>query len=300
MEAGAWQVVLTHRLGSVDAAVTQARQRNLAVSLGILFILAVSVGIILVSAQRERRLARQQMEFVSAVSHELRTPLAVICSAGENLADGVVSDADQTRRYGTLVRNEGRRLADMVEQVLDFAGMQSGQRKYKLEPVDVSDVIDDALSTFEMQLRDSDIVVEKRVAIELPQVLADRPALVRGIQNLIGNALKYGQAGNWLSVRSEAGGEHVKIIVEDRGAGISPFDLPHIFEPFYRGRSVVDAQIKGSGLGLSLVKQIVEAHNGTITVESASGRGTTFTIILPVVDAMPNLVSSHDQAYSPR
>ncbi len=294
-----WQVVLTHQLGSVDAAVMQARNKNLAINFGILLVLAVSVAFILLSVQRERRLAQQQLEFVSAVSHELRTPLAVICSAGENLADGVVANDEQTRQYGALVRNEGRRLAEMVEQVLDFAGIQSGRKTYKLEPTEVSDVIDRALEMFEMQIRESGITLEKRVPLNLPTLMADRPAIVRAVQNLIANALKYGAAGNWLSVRAESTPVGANIVVEDHGGGISSVDMPHIFEPFYRGRSVIDAQIQGSGLGLSLVKQIVEAHDANITVASEPNR-TTFTIAFTLATTPLQPIRAHDQAYSSR
>jgi two-component system phosphate regulon sensor histidine kinase PhoR len=298
--AGGWQLILTHRAGSLDAAVAQTRQRNLVISFTILLLLTLSVGLILISAQRERRLARQQLEFVSTVSHELRTPLAVICSASENLADGVVRSEEQTRQYGSLIRSEGRRLAEMVEQVLDFAGIQSGRKAYRLEPTDVSDVIDRALEIFEMQIRDSGVVLEKGLASELPQILADRPALIRALQNLISNALKYGDGGKWISLRADLSGDKVNIVVADRGQGISAVDLPHIFEPFYRGRSVVEAQIQGSGLGLALVKQIVDAHGAKISVESTPSAGCSFIISIPVAGAVSNFVGSHDQAYSPR
>src|SRR5207245_1411500 len=152
-----------HRAGSLDAAVSQLRRRNLFVSFSILALLAASVAIVLASTARAHRLVRQQMEFVSAVSHELRTPLAVICSAGENLADGVVQDSDGTKKYGALVRNEGRRLAEMVEQVLDFAGIQSGKKTYRFEPADVDDIINRAVETFEMQIHEGGVVLEKRV-----------------------------------------------------------------------------------------------------------------------------------------
>ncbi len=291
-----WQLVLQHHAGSVDAAVAQARQRNLAIGFSILLLLALSVGLIVMSAQCERRLAQQQMEFVSAVSHELRTPLAVICSAAENLADGVVHDGEQTRQYGALVRNEGRRLADMVEQILDFAGIQSRRKATRLELTDVAEVVDRAMETFEMQIRDTGFVVEKRIADGLPQIMADGPALVRALQNLISNGLKYGQAGKWLAVRAEASANSIHIMVEDHGGGISPLDLPHIFEPFYRGRAVIDAQIKGSGLGLSLVQQIVELHHAQITVHSDPATGSSFIIALPLHGAASDFVGSHDQA----
>src|SRR5262249_2849361 len=139
----------THRAGSLETAVARARTTNLAIGFGILLLLALSMALTLVAVQRERRLAQQQMDFVSGVSHALRTPLAVICSAGENLADGVVEDPQQSRQYGVLVRNEGRRLAEMVEQVLDFAGIQSGKSRYRFEPLDVEDLITGALEMFE-------------------------------------------------------------------------------------------------------------------------------------------------------
>jgi signal transduction histidine kinase len=280
-DSGAWQLVATHRAGSVDAAVAQLRLRNLAISFGILVLLTLSIAIILISLQRERRLAMQQLDFVSAVSHELRTPLAVICSAGENLADGIVNEPEQMRQYGTVVRDEGRRLSEMVEQVLHFAAMRSRRKIYNLQATEIADVIDRALATFEIPIRESGFTVEKRIDQGLPDVIADRSTLVRAVQNLISNALKYGRAGRWLSVRASLVSEGVLISVGDRGPGVSPTDLPHIFDPFYRARSVVDAQIEGSGLGLSLVKQIVEVHHGRVQVDSAPGCGACFSIVVP-------------------
>jgi two-component system sensor histidine kinase SenX3 len=295
-----WELVLTHRAGSLEAAVARSRARNLAIGFGILLLLAISVGLTLVSVQRERRLAQQQMDFVSAVSHELRTPLAVICSAGENLADGVVEDQQATRQYGALVRNEGRRLTELVEQVLDFAGIQSGKSRYRFEPTDLGELIDRALEMFEMQIQESTFTVEKRVSPNLPMVMADRPAFVQVLQNLIGNALKHGKSGKFLSVRAESANRNVTLTVEDHGAGISSIDLPHVFEPFYRGRAARDAQIKGSGLGLSLVKQILELHGASIRADSPASGGTTFTISIPGIEPLSDVIGSNNQAYSPR
>jgi signal transduction histidine kinase len=290
-----WQLVLTHQAGSLDAAVERARIENLAIGFGILILLGVSMGLTLVSVQRERRLAERQMEFVSAVSHELRTPLAVICSAGENLADGVVENPDQTKEYGALVRNEGRRLAEMVEQVLDFAGIQSGRKTYRFESLQVREIIDRALDTFEIPIRENGMAVEKRVPLQLPDIRGDRSALIRAVQNLIANALKYGSSGNWLSLRAESKPPFVTIVVEDRGPGITHTDLLHVFEPFYRARTVVDAQIKGTGLGLSLVKQILDAHGATVTVDSIPNKSTSFTIAIPVATAQSDVVLSQPQ-----
>jgi signal transduction histidine kinase len=279
-DGGAWQLVVTHRAGSVDAAIAQVRRRNLAISTGILLLLALSMAMIMISTNRAQRLAQQQIEFASAVSHELRTPLAVICSAGENLADGVVADPAQARQYGMVVRDEGRRLSQMIEQVLDFSGIQSERKTYKFRPTDIGEVIQCALDLCETQIREHGFGVEMDIAADMPVVQADKPALVRALQNLISNALKYGGTNRWIGIRAWSTPAEVCITVDDRGDGISSEDLPHIFEPFYRGRNVVDAQIQGSGLGLSLVQKIVEAHKGSVSVTSTSGQGSSFRIVL--------------------
>jgi len=280
-DSGAWQLVVTHRSGSVDAAVAEARARNLAISFGILLVLAISVAMIVVSTGRAQRLAQQQMEFVSAVSHELRTPLAVICSAGENLADGLVSGPEHAQLYGTLVRDEGRRLSGMIEQVLDFAGIRSGRRIYNLRKTSIGEVISQALAVFNPQIQQLGFVVDLRVSENLPQITVDKAALIRAVQNLIGNALKYSGQSRWIDIRAFTGAHALSIAVEDRGSGIPDDELGHIFEPFYRGRGATDSQIRGSGLGLSLVKNIVEAHGGTVGVTSTVGRGSIFQIDLP-------------------
>ena len=154
-EQGAWEVRARHRSGSLETIVARSRRRNLAISLGVLGLLAASLVLALAAAQRQQRLARQQMEFVAAVSHELRTPLAVICSAGENLADGVVADGAQVKRYGALIQTEGRRLGDMVERVMEFAGISSGTAVRALADVDISKVVAEAADALRRDARRS-------------------------------------------------------------------------------------------------------------------------------------------------
>ena len=282
---GAWQLVLQHTAGSLDAAVNQARRRNLWLSFGILGVLGAGVCLIVINAQRSERLAAQQMDFVATVSHELRTPLAVIRSAAQNLSAGVVLDASQARKYGEVIDAEGRRLTDMVEQVLEYAGLSGGRRPASARPLDVGAVAREALASCEALLPDEHFDVSVDIAGDLPPVVADEGAIRRALQNLVTNAVKYGADGRWLglSVRRGAtrGREEVQLTVADRGRGIEADDLPHIFDAFYRGRRAVDEQIHGNGLGLSLVKRIAEAHGGRVTVRSAPGEGTAFTIHLP-------------------
>jgi signal transduction histidine kinase len=285
-DTGRWQAILTHRSGSLDTAVASARRRNIVISGGILLVLSVSVAMIIVLSRRTAALARQQMEFVAGVSHELRTPLAVIRSAGENLADGVISEREQVRRYGALIEGEGRKLTEMVEQALEFAGIQSGRKTYELRPVEPGGIIEQAVAACQVLIRESGFEIEKEIEPHLPMVAADAAALNRSIQNLLSNAMKYGGESRWIKIkalRSETGPRaEVQITVQDRGIGIPASEVQHIFEPFYRARDVAAAQIRGSGLGLSLVKHIIEAHNGRVSVESAQGRGSAFTLHLPL------------------
>ena len=311
--------MVTHSSGSLEAAVSSQRRRNLFVSSSVLGLLGASMGLLVLATRRAQRLARQQMEFVAAVSHELRTPLAVIRSAAENLADGVVHDEAQIRSYGELMRTEGRRLTDMVEQILEFAGIQSGQRGFALRPVGVGPLLHDIVSASSGLIESAGLVVEFDIPADLPAVLGDEPALRRAFQNLIDNAIKYGAAGGSIRVSARqtgalvtpksrgGGGGDVSITVADRGIGIEAADQARIFEPFYRAADVVAAQVQGAGLGLSLVQRIVVAHGGRVTVKSAPREGSAFTVHLPAADraavVQPDHSSSADapglQAFRP-
>jgi signal transduction histidine kinase len=281
---GNWQLILTHRAGSLDAAISSLRLRDLLLSFGILLLLASSMAMMVITTRRAQRLAQQKMDFVAAISHELRTPLAVIRSAGENLADGVVLDPQRARQYGAVIHHEGRRLTEMVEQALEFAGVRAHQQSFDLRPVEIHDLIERALLDCQARLTEGEFQVEQEIAPDLPQLMADSQALRRAFQNLISNAIKYSGERRWIKVSARAWtsrrGPEIRISVQDRGIGIAAADLPHIFEPFYRSRSVISTDIHGTGLGLNLVKQIVEAHGGRVQVESTIGQGSTFTIYL--------------------
>ena len=280
-----WTVLLQHSAGSLDKAVAQIRQRNLWLSFGILSVLVAGIGLVVINARRSERLAAQQMDFVATVSHELRTPLAVIRSAAQNLSAGVVHDASQAQRYGDLIEAEGRRLTDMVEQVLEYAGLSGNRQNLRARPIDLGAVVQDVMSASAALIDADEFTVAVEIDTDVPLVLADEGAVRRAFTNLVTNAIKYGGDGRWIGVALRhvkvRGRSEVQLSVRDRGRGIDPEDLPHVFEAFYRGRYAVDRQIHGNGLGLSLVKRIAEAHGGRVTVQSAPGEGATFTLHLP-------------------
>jgi signal transduction histidine kinase len=284
-DEGVWQLVVKHRRGSVEAAVNGLRTRHLIVSFGVLLVLAATVALVMVASQRARRLAALQMNFVAGVSHELRTPLAVISSAAENLAHGVVADQQQLQRYSASILKQSRQLSQLVEQVLLFAATQQKQGHYLLRPIHVGQVIDAALENTAGMAAAAGVTVERHVEPGLPPAAADFAALSQCLQNLITNAIKYGGEGRWMKVsaaarREDSAVREIEITVEDRGIGISPDEIKQIFEPFYRSPAVAGSNVHGTGLGLPLARTVIEAMRGHLTVTSAPGTGSAFTIHL--------------------
>jgi signal transduction histidine kinase len=280
-------LVVKYKSGSLEQTVHQTRRRNLAFSFGALLILSGSIALLTLTAFRSRKLAAQQMEFVAGVSHELRTPLAVIQSTSYNLSKGMIADPRRVQQYGEVIQNESRRLTQQVEQMLSFAGIQSGRQHYDLRPVLVEETIERAFAEYAAAFAADDWQIEKRIDPELPLVLVDAQALESTIKNLLQNALKYAASGKHLSIRSEANyGKHkeIQITVADQGTGIDPKDLPHIFKPFYRGKKAWDSPAPGTGLGLSLIERHLQAFGGRVTVKTSPGGGTAFTLHLPALD----------------
>jgi signal transduction histidine kinase len=279
-----WVLVVRHRGGSLAQAVATVRRRNLAVGFGVLALLGTAAVLLAVGGQRARHLARQQLEFVAGVTHELHTPLAAIRSAGQNLADGVVSEPGQTRRYGELIQKEGGRLSALVTQVLDFAGIESGSRTYATEPVSVAHLVDEVVGDLGLVLEQTGMTIEADIPGDLPDLRGDADALRRALENVVTNATKFARQGGWIGIRALASPDRrtVTLEVDDRGPGIPRAERERVLEPFYRGHGAREIQAPGSGLGLGLVRHVVEAHGGRVRVSGRPGGGTTVALELPV------------------
>ena len=278
-----WVLAVRPAEGSLDAALARARRGNLAVSIGILLLLAFAAAALALTTRRAQAQARRQLEFTAAVSHELRTPLAAIRSLADNLADGIVRQPEQARRYGRELARQGERLTEMVEQVLALGSLEARQRAPEVAPVDLAPLVAEAAAAAAKAFEGAHL--ETDLAPDLPPVPADPPALRRAVENLVTNALKHGGDGGderRVRVRLHAPppGREVRIEVADRGPGIPPEDREHLFEPFFRGRRARDAQRPGAGLGLHLVRRVAEVHGGRVEVETGAG-GSTFTLCLP-------------------
>jgi signal transduction histidine kinase len=247
---------------------------------------------LLVGSQRAHRLAQRQVEFVAAVSHELRTPLAAIGSLGQNLADGLILEPEQVRRYGALIQREGSRLGSMVEQVLELSGILSGRRAPPLQPTELADLVEGALEDCRGLIAEKGARVEIDLPGDLPRLAAEPASLRRAVANLLGNAVKHGGERPWARISARIAddrhGARLLLTVADRGPGILPEDLPHLFEPFYRGKPAREGQIPGSGLGLALVRLVALAHGGAAQVDTSGGEGSVFTLALPVAGPPPD------------
>lgn len=281
------RLLTKHEAGSLEIAVSNLRRKNLAISFGILMVLALGAGVVIVSGQRARTLGKLQMEFAAGVSHELRTPLAVIQSAAHNLRSGVVKDREGIEEYATIVQKEARRLSTMVEQVMTYAETQSGRKRYDIGPVDLNEVVDRALQHMAIPLSDAKATVENRMDPALPPAAADEVALTQCVQNLLSNAVKYGSGANSVQVEIESAVDRdagkISISVIDHGTGVPPGDERHLFDPFHRGVNAA-TNTPGNGLGLHLVRTIMESQKGTVSYRRAEQGGACFTLTLPLGD----------------
>jgi len=275
---------LKHRAGSLERAVEGVRRRNLAMAFGILLILGAGLITVVISSQRAHTLGKLQMEFAAGVSHELRTPLAVIRSAAHNLRSGIVRDKEGVEEYAKIVQEEARRLSEMVEEVLLYSETQSGRKKYKLEPIDVNEIVDRALSNLSPTIDLEDCELTTRIDPDLPPVKADAAALTQCLQNLLSNAFKYGKSGTRAQIeivaRKDLSSHEVGLSVTDYGPGIDDADQRQLFEAFYRGKNA-GPNTPGNGLGLHLVKSIMQAQGGRVSFTPPSHGGASFTLHIP-------------------
>jgi len=280
-----WEVKIKYRNGSLDNLVSSARNRNLLISYGILLILGLSIIFIFISSRRARSLARRQAAFAANLSHDLRTPLAVIRSAGENIADGLVSDQSQIKKYGRLIRDEGKRLSNMVENTLSFARTQASNGSYKFDKIEINEIILESIRSVQNSASGADIKITKEIEAASALINGDASALKTAIGNLLDNAVKYSDGSKEIKISSavDQGKNTIIIRIADQGIGIPESELSNIFEPYYRG-SNNKPDTPGSGLGLSIVKNIIDAHNGKIYTAAGSKGGSIFTIELPLLN----------------
>ncbi len=272
-------------------------------------VILAGVAVILFAAEKERRMSAMKSEFVANVSHELKTPLALVRMFGEMLQSGRVASPQKQQEYLDIIVSESERLSALIENVLDFAKVERGRGAYDFAEADVSDAVSKAVAVYKYRAEREGIEIAARIEPNIIARIDDR-AIQLAVINLIDNALKYAPEGKIVDVRAEREGGQVAIRVTDRGQGVPAGDRQRIFERFVRGENTLgkDARpVRGSGIGLSLVKHIAESHGGAITVEEADetteiapdsdespdsdavrakrNKGATFLLKLPLLDS---------------
>lgn len=236
--------------------------------------------IVLRDITHARKLEQMRTEFVANVTHELRTPLTSIRGFAETLLDGALEDPETARSFVEIIKREGEHLGALIEDLLDLSRIESGRMRMQPETVQLAALVTESLAGLTQKASAQSIHLEITVPAEL-RLVADPSRLAQILINLVDNALKYTPAGGFVRVQAVELNEYVRFQVSDTGSGMPKADLPRIFERFYRVDKARTRKTGGTGLGLSIVKHIVEAHGGSISVESDLGQGTTFTFLLP-------------------
>lgn len=283
-----WILAIQHRGESLIDGINRTRQKNFAVSGFLLLLLVLNIALLTIVGVRAQKFNKLQMDFVASVSHELRTPLTAIFSAAENIHDGVIRDKSALIDYGSLVMGKSRQLMEYVDRILLFASIRSGKDRYNIRQLQVSEILQQVRKNVAPLIIEESRVIEEDVEPSLPLVSGDLRAVCGCLENLITNAIKYSGIDRRIRVSAKLetteSGKQVAIAIQDRGMGIHGSELKHIFEPFYRSPEARQAQIPGTGLGLSVCKHLAEAMGGRVSVKSEVGLGSTFTLYLRAAD----------------
>lgn len=230
---------------------------------------------------RQKELEQARRDLIAAVSHDLRTPLTSIGAMVEALADGVVTDQATTQRYYASIGSQIENLSRLINDLFELAQLDTRQIELHLEPVNMNDLLSDVLETMQAQAGAKGVALKGIFSQDLPLIRAEFTKIQRVLFNLVQNAIRHTPAHGSIALATRKVPEGIQIDISDTGEGILPEDLPHVFDQFFRGEKSRSRETGGSGLGLTIARGIVEAHQGRIWVESQLDRGTCFSFILP-------------------
>lgn len=283
-----YQISISLQNATIDDLVVSRSQRDNYIFAAMVAAIFFAITFVILAIRREVRLAELKSEFVSNVSHEIRTPLALISMYAETLLLNRVRNEDKKVEYLRVIHQETGRLTALVNRILSFSKMQNNKRQYQTDEVEINQLIREVSDNFQAHFQTSAVCCELDLYKHELKIMADREAVAESLINLIDNALKYStDEEKKITIRTRMEKEYLKIEVEDNGVGIAPQHQKHIFDKFYRvTQGNLAHKAKGSGLGLNIVKQIMEHHQGKITVKSTVGEGSCFTLWFPLKNTL--------------
>jgi two-component system phosphate regulon sensor histidine kinase PhoR len=246
------------------------------------FLILLSLAIIYVAGWRERQLVQLKEDFISNVSHELKTPLSLIRMFSEVLVSGKVKDDATRREYFGIIHNESDRMSRLIANLLDFASLERGARIRPLERLDLARLVQQDLEAFRYQIQKEGFELRTDLDETIPEVLGDPTSLSLALFNLLDNSIKYSGEKKEIAVRLARSDGYVELAVSDRGLGIPKAEHDQIFEKFYRCNTPAVQRVRGNGIGLAITKQVAQLHGGEVRVDSEPGRGSTFTLRIPI------------------
>ena len=269
---------------TLDSLVRERSKRDNLTLVFLMVIVFVGIFFVIVSIRKEIYLAEMKSEFVSNVSHEIRTPLALIGMYTETLLLKRLKTKEKEEEYLNIIFNETNRLSELVNRILTFSKMEKNKRVYNYSMTDINEMIETVMANYEPHMKSNQVEYFIELAKNIPLISVDKDSIVECMVNLLDNAIKYGKdTGKIIRVRSMVKNNSLQIDVEDNGIGISKKHIKRIFDKFYRvTKGNLAHKSKGAGLGLNIVLQIMENHNGKIRVESEPEKGSCFSLIFPL------------------
>ena len=276
-----YRLVISYKNITLEALAENNFKQSLIVNGFVFALLIGGIFLTLRAITREIKLTQAKSAFVANVSHELKTPLSLIRLFAETLELGRIKSPEKAQEYYRIINHESRRLTQLINNILDFSKIEAGRRQYQFAETNLAEVIQEVINSYEYQIIGAGFELKSEIHSNLPALSIDRDAMAQALLNLLNNAVKYSPEIKRIEVKAFVLSDNVIIEVADRGIGIPRSEQKKIFEKFYRVSNGLVHDTKGSGLGLSIVKHIIEAHGGQITVESVAGKGSRFMISIP-------------------
>jgi signal transduction histidine kinase len=276
------RLLLRYRDRSIEEEVRRMALTKTALIGFIDLMLLAGLFLVYANVRRELHLSRLKSDFVANVSHELKTPLALIRLFAETLELRRVPSEEKAQQYYRVINKESQRLTQLINNILDFSRIEAGRKEYRFRPTDVGAVVGEVVESYRFPIEQQGFDLEVSIAEDLPEIVVDPEALSQALLNLVNNAIKYSGDQKHLGLDVRRENDRVVISVTDRGVGIPRAEQQKIFEKFYRVEDTLIHTTKGSGLGLALVKHIMDAHGGTVELTSVPGEGTTFRLLVPL------------------